>query len=404
MNASSPPAPSSGPTVTVIRGTFQANLPELAIYAHLKGHGFRPELLGARHSSYADEEVGMPVRRLPTPRLLGPLSKTVAGGYLLGRVSPYRYYHEFLQGFDTAVAQSDILVPVDLGHPTSYQALLQRPRAKVVVQVWDNIPFNWPKDRPLARHYEAVLQQADLFIPFTRDADRVLSEEGVGPDRRVQVYPGLDRTQFRPPTPEERKTSRAGLGARDDEVVVSFVGRVEAYKGILTLVEALPKSDPKVRLHVFGEGAARASAERRAAELGVEGRIRFWGAVPHRDLLRRVLWGSDALAVPSIPTEQWREQFGQVFIEAMAAGLPVVGSRSGAVPEVIEHGVNGLLVPPDSPDELSSALTRLAQEPEARTTWGMAGQRTVEEKFDDRTNAATLATVLWERVLHRTPP
>jgi glycosyltransferase involved in cell wall biosynthesis len=382
------------PRFTVIRGTYVVNIPELAIYSNLKHHGFDPELLAARKTAFTDDEVDMPVRRLPTPTLAGPLSRTLSGGYLLGRVSQYRYYHEYLRGFDSAVKDSDILCPVDLGHPTSYQCLRHQPRAKVVVQVWDNIPFNWLDHRPIAQHYNAVLEKADFFIPLTLDADRTLRLQGVKENRRAQVYPGIDTEAFRPPSSKEREDARKKLGVGKDEVAIAFVGRIEFHKGIFTLIESLVETDKRVHLYIFGAGGDRALAETRARKLGVADRVRFCGSVPHKDIQPRVLWAVDALTLPSIPTQAWREQFGQVLIEAMSTGLPVISSLSGAIPEVVENGRSGFLVVPDSPSELTDSMNRLANDRSLRQKMGEEGRARVLKLFDAKVNSALLAKIL----------
>ncbi len=385
------------PRLTVIRGTQLANLSELQIYAHLKDHGFDPELLGARRTNYTDAEVPMPVRRLPVPPIAGRISRTAAGGFLIGQVSPYRYFHEYLVGFDKAVRGSDILFPVDFGHPTSFQCLKHRPRAKVVVQVWENIPFNWPEDRPLAQHYRAVLERADLFVPFSKSAERCLRLMGVPSEKRELVYCGVDTRAFRPPTLAERARGRTALGAAPQEVVVTFVGRLGFFKGVYTMLESLVDMDPRVRLHVVGVGEDRKVA-RRARDLGVSSRVRFWGRVPHGELQEKVLWGTDLLLAPSIPTDQWREQFNQFIVEGMATGRPAVASRSGALPEVVQEGVTGLLFAPDDPEGLSHAVDRLVADPALRDRMGEAGRKRVEELFDARKNSEALARVLRTRL------
>ncbi len=385
--------------LSVVRGTSIVNVPELWVYARLSAHGFQPEFIASRQGTFSDTEVGMPVQRLPTPFLRGRVAKTLAGGYVIGRVSSYRYFHEYLVGLRRAIQGQEILVPVDLGHPTSYQCLEARPHAKVVVQVWDNIPFNWPPDRPLAKHYQAVLEGADHFLAFSRDADRALGLQGVDPSRRTQIYCGIDLSRFRPPTETERMAARQGLGLTRDQVAVAFVGRVEFHKGIFTLLEALVHADPRLTLLVVGQGSGESIARWRAERMGLRDRIRFLGSIPHSELLPRVLWGVDVLAVPSIPTAMWREQLGTIHLEAMAAQLAVVGTISGAIPELIQDGRTGLLVPPDRPEELTQALNRLAADDGLRQRLATAARREAEERFDVERSAARLADILRQKVL-----
>ena len=133
--------------------------------------------------------------------------------------------------------------------------------------------------------------------------------------------------------------------------------------------------------------------------MGLRDRIRFLGSIPHSELLPRVLWGVDVLAVPSIPTAMWREQLGTIHLEAMAAQLAVVGTISGAIPELIQDGRTGLLVPPDRPEELTQALNRLAADEGLRQRLATAARREAEERFDVERSAARLADILRQKVL-----
>src|SRR5262249_12965257 len=135
--------------------------------------------------------------------------------------------------------------------------------------------------------------------------------------------------------------------------VVGFIGRVVPEKGVDVLVDALATMD--TRLLVVGDGVARADLETRTASWP-RGKVTFVGAaldssVP--DFLACI----DVLVLPSRTTPTWAEQFGHVLIEAMAAGVPVIGSSSGAIPEVI--GEAGLLFPENDARALRVQLTTL---------------------------------------------
>lgn len=393
------PPPERSVRFTVVRGTRTVNVPELAIFANLKEHGFAPEMIGAKGANFSEKEVGMPVRRLPTPKLAGPVSRTVWGGYMIGQVSAYRYMHEYLRGFSSAVAESDVLCPVDIGHPTSFQCVQERPRVKVVVQCWEDIPFNWPQDRPVGSHYQAVLDQADFFLPFSKCADRCLRLQGVGADRRAMVYNGLDLEAFRPPSPAERATARKALGVGTEDVVVSYVGEVGFRKGIYTLLEALADVDPRATLHVFGTGPQRRRVEWKSQRLGVGPRVRFHGWVPHDQIQPRAYWAADIGVLASVPQEQWRDQLPYTVQESMACGLPVVASCAGGAPELVRDGETGALVPPDWPEGFVGALNRLIADPQLRARWGAAARRRAEEMLDARKGAAAVARILRDRVL-----
>src|SRR5262249_1025710 len=121
--------------------------------------------------------------------------------------------------------------------------------------------------------------------------------------------------------------------------VVGYIGRVVPEKAVEVLVDAVAALD--ARLLIVGDGSARAGLEARPAGWP-RGKARFVGAVKDTDV-PEYLAAMDVLVLPSRTTDTWAEQFGHVLIEAMAAGVPVVGSSSGAIPEVV--GDAGVIVP-----------------------------------------------------------
>jgi len=111
--------------------------------------------------------------------------------------------------------------------------------------------------------------------------------------------------------------------------------------------------DPCAQVLLVGDGPKRPSLEREAERTGVGDRLHFLGFLAH-EWVPAVLAHADLLVLPSL-----YEELGTVLLEAMQAGLPVVASKTGGIPEVIEDGVNGLLVPPGEPEALARAIDRL---------------------------------------------
>ncbi|WP_234983444.1 glycosyltransferase [Demequina sp. NBRC 110053] len=134
--------------------------------------------------------------------------------------------------------------------------------------------------------------------------------------------------------------------------VVGFVGRLAAHKGVDVLLDAVARI-PEARLEITGDGPLRSQLEQRARSLGMGHRTAFLGFAEGAALVERYR-RLDVLAVPSRDTPRWREQFGRVAAEGMAAGVPVVASRAGALPDVIDGA--GMLVPQDDPPALAAAL------------------------------------------------
>jgi glycosyltransferase involved in cell wall biosynthesis len=146
-----------------------------------------------------------------------------------------------------------------------------------------------------------------------------------------------------------------------------FVGRLRIRKGVEVLLEALP---PGARLLIAGDGEHRAALERRAGPA-----VRLLGRCDAA-WVRGLLRGAAALVVPSI-----YEGMPLVVLEAMEAGVPVVASRVSGIPEVVEDGRTGWLVPPEDPRALRAALAEVLDRPEEARRRGEAGRRRVDERF-----------------------
>lgn len=193
-----------------------------------------------------------------------------------------------------------------------------------------------------------------------------------------------------------RREVRASLGLDDDSIVVVTVCRLFAEKGTQELIRAVPELasvDARVHLLIVGADRDPAQSYRRVldelvTDLGVAERVTFTG---QRDDVADLMASADVFAMPS-----FEEPFGLVFCEAMAMGLPVVALDSGGAPEIISHGVHGLLPPPDHHDALVSGLAMLISEPGRRRAMGEEGRRHVERHFDVDRMASDMAALYRE--------
>jgi glycogen synthase len=190
---------------------------------------------------------------------------------------------------------------------------------------------------------------AEAVLVITPRLYRLLLSDGVE-ERRVHVIPpGVNPSLFEGPFEDPF----SGVG----KPRVLFVGRLAPQKGVRTLVAAAGLlEDPSAQVLLVGDGPERKALEREAKRIGVGDRLLFEGFLAH-ERLPAVLAHADLLVLPSI-----YEELGTVLLEAMQAGLPVVASKTGGIPDVIEDGVNGLLVPPGEPGALARAIDRLLAE------------------------------------------
>lgn len=203
------------------------------------------------------------------------------------------------------------------------------------------VPFRW---------FESyALRHAKGAYVCNRQAGEILVRKGL---RAVPtlIPLGVDISAFSP-------ASRSTPTTRP---VIGYVGRLEPHKGVSTLLRAAA-SHPTWEIRITGEGRDQASLESLATELGIRDRVRFLGFTDDEALARRYR-ELDVIAIPSLPTPGWLEQFCRVAVEAMASGVPVVASRSGAIPDVI--GDAGILVQPGDADALGEGVSRALDAPE----------------------------------------
>ena len=241
------------------------------------------------------------------------------------------------------------------------------------VAVWCHGDEVWGPLRPSVR---SALRRADLvFAPSRFTAEQAMRWAGL--DREPTIVPHAV-----PPGVQPRRA--APVAGR-----VLAVARLEPhdrYKGIDTLIEAWPKvlvSHPDAELVIAGDGADRGRLERLAVDRSRDGRIRFTGRVGD-EALQELYRTAELFALPtsaSVGPNAAGEGFGLVFLEAAAAGLPVVAGRSGAVPEVVEDGLTGLLVDSADPDAVANAIATLLGDRELRTRMGRAARSRARERF-----------------------
>ena len=160
-----------------------------------------------------------------------------------------------------------------------------------------------------------------------------------------------------------------------------FVGRLVERKGVHHLLDALTSVSPEVTLHVVGEGPMRAGLEARARELALDQRVHFHGFVDDRALARHYAM-ADAFVLPAVYDAKGDvEGLGVVLIEAASAGLPLIASDAGGIPDIVRDGRTGILVPPGDAGGLACAIEDLARDPERAADLGRAARRDVRERF-----------------------
>ncbi|HEY5598963.1 MAG TPA: glycosyltransferase family 4 protein, partial [Kiloniellales bacterium] len=204
------------------------------------------------------------------------------------------------------------------------------------------------------------------------------------------AYHGLDFARL-PPAPPGRP-ARDGLAA-DDPVIVLSVGRAVEKKGYDDLLDALAHLPGGLHwrlVHIGGGERAKALAAR-ASALGLAARITWLGAQPQERVLAEYRRADLFVLASRIAGDGDRDGLPNVLMEAQSQGLPCVATRVSAIPELIDHQLTGLLVPPADPAALAAALEQLIRDPRARDRLGAAGCRRVRADFSLAAGIDTLA-------------
>jgi len=267
------------------------------------------------------------------------------------------------------------------------------PRARLLFYSAQNIHKRYPP--PFCLFEQWAFRTAAAAYVCSSGAGAVLRAKGYRGDLRL-IPLGVDPAVFAPRPPAERLPLCAALGLDPARPVIGYLGRLHPEKGIRVLLEAVAGL-PGAQLALLGDGPQRAALAAAAAAGGLAGRVHFFGAVPRPDLPRYLVC-CDALAVPSLTTPTWKEQFGRIIVEAALCGVPVVGSSSGSIPELI--GETGIVVPEGDAAALRAALTGLLADPvRARALAAAARTRALTGFTWERVAAQRLA--LYREVLAR---
>lgn len=212
------------------------------------------------------------------------------------------------------------------------------------------------------------------------------------PDRVHLVYHGLDLDRFPPNAPATQV--RDGTAPAGPIRLLS-VGRAVPKKGFDTLLAALARlpRDLSWKWTLIGGGEERGRLEATAEALGISERITWLGARDQSEVLEQYR-DADLFVLPCrITPDGDRDGLPNVLVEAQSQGLTCISTPVSGIPELIDDGVNGRLVPPDDPDALAAAVTELSRAPDERARMGAAGQARVQRLFDYRGGIARLDAI-----------
>ena len=218
----------------------------------------------------------------------------------------------------------------------------------------------------------------EAIVAISEGVKEALVQSGI-PRDGIRVIPsGIDFAPFE--TPFDRVAARARLGIGPEQVLAIQVAALAPHKSQTTLLKSaalLVERSPRLVIWIAGEGDLRDSLVAEHARLQLGDRVRFLG---FRDDIPDLLRAADLFVLSS-----YLEGLGTSVLDAMAAGLPVVATRVGGVPEIVKDGETGILVPPRDPEALAHAMARLADDSGMRARLGSNGRSLARSYDADRT-------------------
>jgi len=203
-----------------------------------------------------------------------------------------------------------------------------------------------------------------------------LKEHVTSEEKTVKIYSGIELDRFHPVTEKDKEALRKKWDIAKEDTVIGFVSKLWEGKGHLKLIEAFKRIKLEIqsaKLVIVGEGYLYDHLVRRVDSLGLKDSVIFTG---FQQDVPKIIATFDVAVLPS-----FFEGMGRVLLEAMAMEKPVVASRVGGIPDLVEHGVNGFLVDPGDVDGLTEALLKTMNDKELATTMGKAGRKKISEKF-----------------------
>ena len=331
----------------------------------------------------------------------GPLADTLERAAVTTRVVRFKG-RRLVDMPRVAAAQIELVRLARSYRPTLIHAHLFKAIVMGRIAGWvGGVPYRvsqWPgdvhRDVPLLRWLDRLSMPLDsvtvgscLAIAEAYRAD--------GATRVDVAYYGLETAEWDPARPDLRRAReevRAELALASDSQIVTMVAHmyptsipafqsvgVKGHESFIDAAIELTATAPAARFLIVGDelsgdGSYRARLEARAARAGMPDRILFLG---HRPDIARLMTASDVIAVPSI-----RESASYAAMEALLLNRPVVASRTGGLPDTVQHGETGLLVPPGDAPALSEAIGQLLGDPATRDRMGRLGRERVRERFD----------------------
>ncbi|MBP9822426.1 MAG: glycosyltransferase family 4 protein [Candidatus Pacebacteria bacterium] len=290
-------------------------------------------------------------------------------------------YLKFTKGID---------VMFSTGEPnllsTTYNALWSKLLGiKFVFNYWENIPYE-NKDKGSKLFIKKAIISMNVWLSDgaicgMHKAEDILRTFGGNLKIGTFLHAGFNPEKFKPGLDHKEFSQKYGL---ENKKVFLFVGALGYRKGIHLVLDIISKlkSAYPIKFLIVGSGEYKKELDKKVQELSLESDVVFIPWIEN-DRLPIIYNSADIFLYPSIPYQGWEEQFGYSIAEASLCGLPVISTNTGSIYEVLLDGKTGLMVAPDSIEQLRSAIVELVDNPEKSIMLGRSGREFVEKNFSN---------------------
>lgn len=369
--------------IALIRGSY-TNSFELQSYTPLKQMKNVQKVTVFSSFFPLDANIELPLVCCPSPHDLGTVPFTTRVIKLVANRTLGD--SQLLWGIESKLANYHILHTADPHYYYSFQcARLKQnfPHKLLISTSWETIPFNNETTAPKKNIKKLVQKHTDLFICHTQKARTALLCENINPKKIKVIRLGIDTKRF---APSNKKNN-----------TILFVGRFCYEKNPLALLNAfvsIASRYPKHTLVFSGHGPLEHEIKKTAIRLGLEKRTVITSSSYLQ--IHKLYQQADIFILPSVSTPTWEEQYGMVLLEALSCGVPIIATKSGAIPEIV--GSAGFLVSKKSPYQLAQTLNTLLSRPELMKKHATLSRERAVKLFDRSTFAYSVLK-LYEQYL-----
>ena len=269
-------------------------------------------------------------------------------------------------------------------------------RVPVIVHTVHGFAFHRqepPWRRTLFRNLERLASHwCDQMIFISQPLVDWAVNEGIGcSGKMTRIYSGIEMDRFHPVSVQEKNRLRAGWGLHEDDAVIGMVSKLWEGKGHAFLLRAfkeIKEEKPQARLVIVGEGYLMESLKTLVSRMGLSEAVIFTGFLED---VPQIIATFDVAVLPS-----YFEGMGRVLLEAMAMEKPVVGTRVGGIPDLIEEGLNGYLVSPGNEKELASAVVKILNDRDLALKMGRTGRKKMTDRFSAESMVRSIEEVYSE--------